>query len=299
MELHLASIERLRKTLIDEIDIAFGLKPGDWRSRLLEPLFWLPAQRFAELGARFDAAVSGSGLQDAVRWVLPRFVQNLEVQYSSPIPESGPLLVASNHPGTYDSLAIVANLPRPDVKIVASNIPFIRYLPSISPHMIFTTQDPHERMSVIRSTIRHLMDGGAVLIFPSGYIDPDPAVLPGATEALKRWSRSLEIILKRVPQTSVLLTIVSGMLAPQCIHNPLVRLKKRLREQLKLAEFIQVIQQMVLNRQFSLTPRVTFGDPIATQDLLSQDDSPDLITKIISSAQQLLGRHTNAKTETS
>jgi hypothetical protein len=299
MELPMASIEKLRKTLIEEIDIAFGLKPGDWRSRLLEPLFWLPAQRLAELGARFDAAVSGSGLQDAVRWVLPRFVQNLEVQYSSPIPESGPLLVASNHPGTYDSLAIVANLPRDDLKIVASNIPFIRNLPSVSPHMIFTTQNPHERMTVIRSTIRHLVKGGAVLIFPSGYIDPDPAVLPGAAEALKRWSRSLEIILKRVPQTHVLVTIVSGMLAPQCIHNPLVRLQKHLRDQLKLAEFIQVIQQMALNRQFTLTPRITFGDPIPTQDLLRQDQSPDLIPKIIAAAHQLLGRHTTASPEAS
>ncbi len=42
----------------------------------------------------------------------------------------------------------------------------------------------------------------AVLIFPTGRIDPDPALSPEAVHDLGKWSPSIEIILRHVPQTA-------------------------------------------------------------------------------------------------
>ena len=70
------------------------------------------------------------------------------------IPAVGPLVIASNHPGAYDSVAIIAHLPpRPDLMVLASDIPFLRRLPNIGPHLLYVSSDPHERMGAIRAMI--------------------------------------------------------------------------------------------------------------------------------------------------
>lgn len=281
-------IGKLRETILDEIFTALGMSPENWLSRLLEPLVWMPAHRFAELGAKFDEYVSNSNFCEAARWILPRFVQNIEVNDSENIPPDGPLLIAANHPGTYDVLAIAASLPRPDLKIIASARPFITGLPSTAQHLIYTTLNSHERMTVIRTAIRHLKENGALLIFPGGNIEPDPAVLPGAVESLATWSPSLEIILRRVPQTKVLIAIVSGVLSPECFRSPLTRIRKQLRDRQRVAEFIQVIQQMLFEQKFLLTPKITFGKLFTTSDLSKEYGGSGIIQAIIDNARGLL-----------
>jgi hypothetical protein len=281
-------IGKLRETILDEIFKALGMSPEYWLSRLLEPLVWMPAHRFAELGAKFDEYVANSNFCEAARWVLPRFVQNIEVKESENIPAEGPLLIAANHPGTYDVLAIAASLPRPDLKIIASARPFITGLPSTARHLIYTTLNSHERMTVIRAAIRHLKENGALLIFPGGNIEPDPAVLPGAEESLASWSPSLEIMLRRVPQTKVLVAIVSGVLSPECLRSPLTRLHQQLRDRQRAAEFIQVIQQMLFGQKYELTPKITFGKLFTTSDLAKEYGASGMIQAVIDKARGLL-----------
>ena len=96
------------------------------------------------------------------------------------IPEEGPLIVASNHPGAYDSIAIISNLPRQDLKVIVSDVPFLRSLPAVSQRLIFTPSGPYSRMAALRGLLRHVQEGGAALIFPSGLVDPDPAFMPEA-----------------------------------------------------------------------------------------------------------------------
>ncbi|NMC14563.1 MAG: hypothetical protein GYA34_16955 [Chloroflexi bacterium] len=284
-------IATLRQTLIDEIGNAFGL-PKQYIIRcFFDPLFWLPAERFAKIGIRFDQIVAERGFCEAARWILPRFVQDIFALGSDQIPPEGPLLVTSNHPGTVDSLAITAALCRNDIKIVASGIPFIKNLPFTRQHIIFVTQNIQERMLAIREGIRHLQKGGALLIFPSGNLDPDPAVLPGANESLTRWSSSLEIILRKAPQTNVLITIVSGVLSQSCIQHPLTRLRKGFRERQKLAEFLQVIQQLLSYKNFELIPRITFEMLQSPIDHRSSNLSWSNLQSLINKAQQLLEVH--------
>ena len=289
-----ALITFLRGTLMDEINSAFGLPKEGLIRRMMDPFYWLPADRFAQMGARFDQIVADFGFCEAARWILPQFVQDTFVIKGDQIPSEGPLLVASNHPGAADTLAISANLHRDDIKIIATGIPFVNNLPFTRQHVIFVTRNVQERMLAIRAAIRHLQEGGALLIFPSGGLDPDPAVLPGADEAIARWSPSLEIILRKVPQTNILITIVSGVLSKSILQNPLINLQKGFRERQKLAEFLQVIQQLVSHKNFDLIPKISFETLNTPIDPQSENSTWGILQDLIARAQQLLQYHITA-----
>ncbi len=55
-------------------------------------------------------------------------------------------------------------------------------------------------MAAARSGIRHLQNGGALLLFGTGLIDPDPAVYPGAEKEIENWSPSIDLFLRHVPE---------------------------------------------------------------------------------------------------
>jgi len=284
-------VRRLTRYITDQIFLAFGLPAEGWARRWLWPVVWPPAHAFSELAARFDRKVAEEGLSAAMRWLLPRFVRSLWIKGRENVPQEGPLLVVSNHPGTVDSVAIAATLPRPDLKIVATGIPFLKELPVTRKHLIYATLDPHERMVTLRQSLQHLKQGGALLIFPSGRIDPDPLCLPGAEKALEHWSASVELFLRRLPQTRLLITMVSGVLEPGCMRNPLVRLRRLDWEQRRIAEFIQVIQQLLIPHRFSLSPRLTFAPPLPVSQLLAEARSGSLLTAVIQRARQVLSEH--------
>jgi hypothetical protein len=139
--------------------------------------------------------------------------------------------------------------------------------------------------------IRHLRDGGSVLIFPSGNVDPDPAILPGADRALDGWSRSLDLLLRSVPETRVLLTIVSDVLLPSLALNPLTRLRKELRDRQKIAEFLQVSLQMILRWGPSLTARLSLGEPLGAADLQDRAHGESPTHVLVDNAKRLLADH--------
>src|SRR4030042_574195 len=184
-------VESLTQYITDEIFRLFKQTPHSWARRTLGPFFRLPTHRFAQVACTFDRYVEEYGFREAARRILPIFAQAFDVQNVENIPLEGPLLITSNHPGTCDSLVIAASIPRPDLKIVATGVPFMQGLKNAANNLIYTPRDVHERMLVVRSVIRHLKDGGAVLIFPTGRIDPDPALSPEAANDLGKWSPRL------------------------------------------------------------------------------------------------------------
>jgi hypothetical protein len=229
--------------------------------------------------------------QEAARGVLARFIQNVVVRGEENIPAQGPLLIASNHPGAVDSVAIAANLPREDLKIVVSGVPFFRGISYTNRHFVHAPQDINGRMLALRAAIRHLNEGGSVLIFPSGRVDPDPAVFSFALQSLEAWSASIALMLEKAPGTRLLLTMVSGVLATECWRNPLVRLRQSFWEKQKLAEYIQIIQQLVLGRRFPLIPQVTFGNPLTLPELCLDERVEDIMQAIRANARRLMEAH--------
>lgn len=283
------SIERLKYLIDSEVIKALALKEDSPLRRLLVPIFSRGTQRFCEIGARFDALVAEHGFPTAARLILPEFIQGFRAHGSENIPREGPLVVASNHPGAYDALVIAAHIPRRDFKIVASAIPFLQHLPNAYDHFIFTPlpTNPHGRMNVIRAAIRHLEGGGSLLIFPSGTMDPDPDSMEGARADLQRWSRSLEIFLKRVPETRVLVTIASSILLKRFVHHPITWLRRRRLDRQRLSEMLQVIRQLITSKPYTIQPRVTFGRPVA----YAHEYPAEPLQAMVRDAEALLDEH--------
>lgn len=291
----LAMIEKttLRNGILDEVLKAFGLQPNGLSRRLLKPFFGPPSNRFAEIGVEFDNNTSLHGFCQASKALLPRFIQDMQVHGFEYIPKSGPLLVVSNHPGAYDSLVISSQISRQDYKIVVGNIQFLRLLPNASQHMIFShpVTEAQARATVVRSSIRHLRDGGALLIFPSGQVDPDPAVMPGALQALANWSRSIALMLKAVPQANLLMAFVSGVLEKRYAYNPLTRLRKDAMEQRRLAEFMQVMKQLVFGGNRIPNTQLSFAPPIKAELLNNLRDTRTLMEEIKTRATDSMIEH--------
>jgi hypothetical protein len=287
-----ASADDLTRFIIDEILIALKQPPQGVARRLFGPLLKLPARRFATLMAEVDRRVALNGIVAAAQWLLTQIVTGLDAHGTDNIPASGPVLVASNHPGAYDIVALIASIGRDDIKIIASDVPFTRSLIATSPHLIYVNPDnlgAPDRVVALRSGIRHLRDGGALLIYPSGIVDPDPDIAPGLEESLHTWSSSLDIFLRRAPQSWVVPAIVSRVLRPQYLSNPLVRIPKTKWEKRKLAEMIQVSRQMISHKPIDLTPRLTFGEAIRGDEL--RDSEGRYRPAIIARARQTLTQH--------
>jgi 1-acyl-sn-glycerol-3-phosphate acyltransferase len=250
-----------------------------------------PIGNFCTFIARIDALVKQYGVRRAAEVAVEHLSQGVNSVGDVDIPADGPLLIASNHPGTYDALSILSRLPRDDTKVVISGIPFFRNLPNAAKHFIFTSINIPDRMNVIRKAVRHLQEGGSLLIFPSGRIDPDPSIFPDAETQFSHWSRSVEVFLKKAPQTRLVLSIASGVLSRDFVNHPLARLfKKGSHERLRVMEFMQVIRQMARGLPVELNPKISFAEPIRAESLLSADISfPDQVIK--EKAKWLLNEH--------
>lgn len=283
----------LQRALTNEVLHYFHWPEFGWGRRLLAPLVWLPTRRFVRLAVSFDEYVGRYGFTEAAHWLLPQVTQGFQAQGVEKIPASGPLIIASNHPGTFDSLVVAANLPRNDFKTIARSMPFLRMLPATRQYLIFSSRDLHFKMTAARAAIQHLQAGGTLLIFPTGDLDPDPGCLPGAREALSNWSASLDLLLKKVPETFLQVAILSHFLAPQYLDHPLAHLRKDSRQRQIIAEMLQVIQQMGFRWRYAIKPRVTFGEALSYEKYLSAKDG-SLHGQIITQAQDLLESHCRA-----
>src|SRR5215210_893125 len=250
-------IEALTRMCVDQLLEAFGLSS---RRSPLHLLSRVPAKRLARQIATYDEIVGESGLAAGGAWGLERMARRVEVEGRENVPSEGPLLLAANHPGLADSLALFATVPRRDLRVVAAEKPFLKALPNTSRYLISVAEASPGRFGVVRSAVRHLRDGGAVLTFPGGDIEPDPAVLPGATEALERWSGSLDLFARLVPDLTVVPAIVSGVLSPTALHNPLILVRRRARDREWLAGTLQMLTPVLRN----VTTRVAFGRPVHT-----------------------------------
>jgi hypothetical protein len=257
-----------------------------WRT--LRRALRLPARRFSRLAVEVDSIVARDGYRAASRWIVSRFLPALEVSGQELIRDSGPVLLVANHPGTIDSFAVAANLPRDDFKVIARGYPFFRALPSISQHLIFSELDTHVRMATARKAIRHLREGGILLVFPSSGMDPDPSCIPGADAVLDAWSASPELLLRAVPEAQVHVVGMSGFLERRNARNPLARLPRGQYERQIVAETFQVIGHLVFNRKIPHGPRVLFSAPYDVSALA--DRSGRTLPRIIQIAHETLAQ---------
>jgi hypothetical protein len=263
-------IRRLSDALIVEILKAFGLPDSAAWRRQFEAIFSKATGHFARIGLTFDRLIREYGFPHAAEWSLTNWCKDIIARGQENTPIEGPLLVVSNHPGAYDALVVSAQLPRPDLRIIASDLPFLRALPNTSKHIFFIPIDKQQisqRMGGMLSAVRYLKDGGAVLLMGSGTIDPDPAVYPGALTQLQRWTEAASLFLRFVPQTHILLSAVSHIVSPKWARHPLTWLQHGSMEKRRIAEFGQVLQQLFRPGSVYVSPRVSFAPVLTANDL--------------------------------
>ncbi len=275
-------LDALTRLCADDLLSAFGLGSVR-RGRLpLALVSRILARRLARQVAAYDRIVGESGLAAGGAWALDLMSRGAEVEGRENVPREGPLLLVSNHPGLADAVALFAALPRADLRVMAAERPFLEALPNTSRHLIPVSDAAAGRLGAVRSATRHMRNGGALLTFPGGEIEPDPAVLPGAAGALECWSESLDLFVRLVPDLTVVPAIVSGVLSPAALRNPLTLVRRRQKDRQWLAATIQMLAPALRN----VTTRVSFGPAVRA------GDPPDKNVReaVLEEARRLIGR---------
>jgi len=186
-----------------------------------KPTLWL-----AELLSRWDRQVERGSFVETARDAPHLFTSGFELSSADEIPKTEPLLAVANHPGMYDSIGAIVAVGREDVRVVAARREFFRVLPNISNHLLTIENDASLRLEAVRHIIQSLKTGQAVIIFPSGKLEPEPGLMPGVEASLDQWSASVGIFLSKVPETRLLPMLISQTLSPKAWHSWVARLPK-------------------------------------------------------------------------
>ena len=285
-------ISIVNEALFSQLMSVMGLKHPNWLTHSLYPIFHPPTQRMSGLLVELDRNIAINGWNSAVNQFLRNLITDVHLMGEENIPNKGPLMVVCNHPAAYDVAILAASIHRDDLKIIASDIHVVQMLRNLSQHIIPVPYNIPSRLRTVRSTIQHLKNSGSILIFPRGNVEPDPAVSPGAEQYLSGWSPSIELFLRKVPQTISVVAIASGMLSSKWFENPLINIWKKYEQRQKVAEIFQIGAQLLTGKKPAITPAVSFSAPLTITDL-GGEMAPDgvLLASLTTHARQLLEAH--------
>jgi hypothetical protein len=290
-EPEVADVNVMTTRLVEEVFNALGMSKTGFACRNFGWMVRPIARRLAVMLVPIDQDLGRYGTQVAARNFLPPFVNEIKSRGVEWFPTSGSVIVASNHPGAYDSMAIVSQIPRPDATFIVSDIPLVKFMPNARKYAYFATSDASSRTHAVREGIHCLENGGCLVIFATGTIDPDPEVWgeEAADQEIEGWSSSLELFMKKVPGTKLVVTIASGVLDPGWAKSRSIRIAKPGLERRRLAEFGQVISQLLRPGHKKYNPHISFAPPVSLDDL--GRGRGEAMVKIKSKAKALLAEH--------
>ncbi|WP_437630735.1 1-acyl-sn-glycerol-3-phosphate acyltransferase [Sorangium sp. So ce854] len=232
----------------DEMVAALGLGGAPaWVRRAGRAAFAVPSLPLGRALARFDRRTGEAGLHVAAREALAGLGARWTAD-AAPPPPRGALLVVSNHPGAYDALALMAAIGRGDLMIVAAERRFLRALPEVSRRLLFVPIDGGgggrelaARTAGVRRALRHLRGGGALLHFPAGRIEADPAFAGAGEALLGAWHPSAGALLRAAAAAGgrAAVAVVSGVHSPRAKRLAVTRWAER-RGITTLAPLLQV-----------------------------------------------------------
>lgn len=206
----------------DSVATAFGERPP-WLRQLIKWVAFPFTLEMVRLGHHYELLVNQDGsVQRASEWLLRTCSAGVTAHGAENIPSEGALLIVANHAGMGDAIAIHTFLPRRDIYTVVFRRGLLAGLPSFVNYCIVIDED--DPIGSIRQIVRVLKEGHAVLLFPYGQIEHDPALdLHKANSTLEGWSRSIEIIARQVTGIAVLPAAVGGVLSRRGLRHPITR----------------------------------------------------------------------------
>jgi 1-acyl-sn-glycerol-3-phosphate acyltransferase len=264
-------LDTLTRINLDDLVTAFGWENQPLLASILCSTFASPARRFAGQIVGFDDDLGQTNLAEASRQLMRKhYVKDVRVHGQENVPANGPVLFLSNHPGMADTISLFAAINRPDLKIIALHRPFLAALVNTTKQLFYIDDDPAKRLNAVRQVSSHLREGGSVLTFPAGEIEPDPDVYPGALEALKSWTDSAGVFIRFARDTKIVPVLVRGVIWEKTAHHWIPRLKRMRVEREKLAAALQLLMLITRNARPNIV-HVRFARPITADELGSTD----------------------------
>lgn len=256
----------LTKINLDDLVSAFGCQKYPLLAHLLRQIFYAPAHKFAAQILDFDRVIAAGDLPRAAQHSLHYFIKGLEVFGHEHLPQSGPLLFLSNHPGMTDTLCLFAAIARPDLRIFALDRPFLQSLPNMSRQLFYLNNDPNQRSHAVKHAANHLRGGGAMLTFPAGTIEPDPGVYSGAAASLATWTDSAGMFMRFAPEMKIVPVLVRGVLWEKAVKHPLTWIRSKSKDREWLGTSLQLLSNLVFDTR-PVTARIQFAQPISAEDV--------------------------------
>ena len=255
-----ANIDTLTAMNLADLYETFGVAQRPWLRWVVTAVGWWPSRRLAHTMAMCDAQAGNAGLVAAGQVIATAYARAVEHVNPQEVPRTGPVLICSNHPGLSDAAASFVAINRSDLKVIAAQRVLLDELPNIAAHLICVPDDATGRAQAIRAAAQHLKRGGALLTYPAGRIESDPAVFDDAADTLPAWSEMAALFARLVPNLVVVPMLVSGVISARALQNWYVRRISVRRDR----DWMAATLQLIVPWYKAGLVRVRFGKPCRT-----------------------------------
>jgi hypothetical protein len=206
--------------------LGLGRAPEIVQRSLAAP-FFAASRGLGETLASFATDVGAQGLPIAAGQALSRF--GVALRSTGASVTEGPCLILANHPGAYDALSLMVAIGRRDLAILAADRAFLRALSGFSQHLLFVGDQAGKRAGALKKSFAWLKQGGALLHFPAGKIEPDADYEGDRTRLLEPWQPGVTALVGASRRLSgrVLVAGVRGVHSPRAKGLLLNRLAER------------------------------------------------------------------------
>lgn len=278
-----ANLDTLTAMNLADLYDTFGVAKRPWLRWIVTLFGWVPSRRLAQHMVACDTQAGDVGLVAAGRVIVAEYARAVDHVNAQHVPRQGPVLVCSNHPGLSDAAALFVAINRPDLKVIAAERVLLNELPNIAAQLICVPSDATGRAQAIRAAAQHLKRGGALLTYPAGRIESDPAVFDDAAVTLPVWSEMATVFQRLVPNLVVVPVLVSGVISAQSLHNWYVRRIRVRRDR----DWMAATLQLIVPWYKAGLVRVRFGRPC--------DSGSDVHHQLIAEMQALITQEQGAR----
>lgn len=213
---------------VSEIVDAAGARGAPRIARtIVSMLATVPSARLGRSLARFDADVATVGVGASATSLLRRFGAAVDVHGA--LPPRGAVLVVTNHPGAYDSIAMLAAAGRDDVALVAAERTFLAAMPRFREHLVFVADGVMGRMAGLRRALAWLGAGRVLVQYGAGAIEPDARFARPGADVLGEWSPGTGVLAAHAAKlgAAIVPALVSGVHSRRAMALPGIRWAER------------------------------------------------------------------------